>query len=221
MDPVLALTLQGLQLDRARLDRLAANLANAQTLGFKRELEAARLDVQPGTLRTTHRSLDLAIAGSGWFEVATPQGTAYTRQGDFRLDARGRLVTVQGHAVMGVSGEILLAQPHPVIDAEGRVYESSAAHGEPMGQLKLVHFDRLAPVERLGSGLVRIAGTPEPAPAGASMVRQGALENSNVDPAREMVQLLRTLRHAESLQKAASAYDDLLGTAIRRLGETN
>lgn len=221
MDPVLALSLQGLQLDRARLDRLAANLANAQTVGFKRELETARLDARPGTLRTTSRSLDLAIAGNGWFEVATPQGVAYTRQGDFRLDATGRLVTAQGHAVMGLGGEILLTQPQPVIDAQGRIYESSAPRAEPMAQLKVVQFDPQAPVQRLGGGLVRTAATPQPLAADAVAIRQGFLENSNVDPAREMVQLLRTLRHAESLQKAASGYDDLLGTAIRRLGETN
>jgi flagellar basal-body rod protein FlgG len=213
-----------MHLDMARLDRVGTNLVNVQTAGFKRELDAAaaagRMDLRPGALRATNRPLDLALAGNGWFEVATPQGTAYTRQGDFRLDAQGRLVTAQGHAVMGLGGEILLAPSTPVIDAQGRIFESAAAR-EPLAQLKVVVIDSKASVQRLGGGLVRVAAAPVVASADAAGVRQGFLETSNVDPAREMVDLTRTLRHFESLQKITSGYDDLIGSAIRRLGEAN
>lgn len=231
MHPVLSLALHGMQADMARLDRIAMNLANAQTAGFKRDIAAAtpfarhldatpvagvQMDPRPGTLRATGRSLDVALAGPGWFEVLAEGGPAYTRQGEFRLDARGRLVTGQGLPVMGTSGEIQLLQGTAVIDARGRVYDGPVAAGTPVAQLKLVLLDPLAPVQRLGAGLVR--GTAG-GPAQEAEVRQGHLEASNVNPMQEMVQLLQALRHFESMQKLALGYDEMLAAAIRRLGE--
>jgi flagellar basal-body rod protein FlgF len=245
MTPVLQLALQGLQADMARLDQIAANLANVQTPGFKREaahapsfaqqVDAASatalpgsvfVDATPGSLRFTGRSLDLALTGPGWFEVATDKGLAYTRHGEFRVDAQGRLVTPQGHAVMGTAGEIRLAHGEPVIDVQGRVFEGRADSSVPrksddaVAQLKVVQVAGNAPFERLGNGLVRLFAEPE-IPAGTAQpeIRQGHLENSNVDPTREMVQLVQAMRHAETLQKVALGYDDMLGGAIRRLGE--
>src|SRR4051812_41269914 len=147
----------------ARLDQIAANLANAQTPAFKRAVTAAtsfaqqvdagsaaavpgsvHIDARPGPLRSTGRSLDVAIAGPGWFELATDTGLAYTRQGDFRVDAQGRLVTPQGHAVMGTTGEIRLEHGEPVIDSQGRVFDArpgasvSRKPEDAVAQLKLV-----------------------------------------------------------------------------------
>src|SRR4051812_17860177 len=117
MDSILSAVVSGMQADMARMDRVAMNIANVQTPGYKRavvttvpfgqRVEAAgtaqpaiHTDSRPGTLKTTGQGLDFALAGPGWFEVRTPQGAAYTRNGSFRLDAAGRLVTQQGHAVM-------------------------------------------------------------------------------------------------------------------------
>jgi flagellar basal-body rod protein FlgG len=241
--PILHLTLQGLQADMARLDQIAVNLANAQTPAFKREVAASagfaqridpgtsplpggvHLDARPATLRFTGRALDVALAGPGWFEVSTDRGPAYTRQGEFRVDALGRLVTAQGHAVMGVGGEIRLTSGNPVIDAQGHVFDatpgSPTSHrpDDAVAQLKVVQVPASAPVERLGQGLIRLLVEPETAGALQAEVRQGHLENSNVDPAREMVQLVQAMRHAETLQKVGLGYDEMLGNAIRRLGE--
>ncbi len=248
MNEVLSLVLGSMHADLARLDRVAMNLANVQTPGYKRQLAlalpfAARVegaganavggpqpaplpathtDLRPGTLKATGQPLDLALAGPAWFEVATPHGVAYTRQGDFRLDARGRLVTRQGHAVMGVAGEIQLLQGAPVIDRAGRVFESAAAAGPgaaPVAQLKLVQFDPDASVEPLGEGLVTVRGEPVAATEGATPVQQGFLENSNVSQMQEMVRLMESVRHLEAMQKVATGYDEMLGTSIRRLGE--
>lgn len=253
MSEILSLVLGSMHADMARLDRVAMNLANVQTAGYKRELAATlpfaarlagadaqgdatadvrpaalalHLDQRPGTLKATGQKLDLALAGPGWFEVATEDGTAYTRQGNFRLDARGRLVTQQGHPVLGVAGEIQLLQAAPVIDAAGRVFEGSLsapppAGAAPVAQLRIVQFDPAAPIARRGEGLVDVRGEPVLAPEGAAEVRQGFLENSNVSQMQEMVQLLQSLRHLETMQKVATGYDEMLGTSIRRLGESN
>jgi flagellar basal-body rod protein FlgF len=243
MDPVLSVVLGSMHADMARIERVAMNIANAQTAGYKREVVtatpfAARVDdaagavavhtdQRAGTLKRTGESLDLALAGAGWFEVATPQGVAYTRQGHFRQDAQGRVVTQQGHPVLGVGGEIVLLTATPVIDAAGRVFEGAAAADgpgragvAPLAQLKVVQFDGTPAMQRLGDGLFVLQGEPVLAAEGAVQVRQGFLENSNVSHMHEMVRLLETVRHMESLQKVALSYDEMLATSIRKLGET-
>lgn len=254
MDHILAVSLATMQHDMQRLDRIAQNLANVTTPGYKREVVASRpfvevldqtalsaqgplagatsadsaasnvrglLDVRPGTLRMTGEPLDLALAGDGFFEVATAEGMAYTRQGNFSVDARGRLVTAQGHAVMGKNGEIFLATLRPVIDAAGNITEPlspSPAGGAPGAQVKVVRFDNPASMQRLGDGLLA-PGAGMLVASDDVQVRQGALENANVSTVQEMVQLMQTMRHFESMQKVATGYDEMLGSAIRKLGE--
>lgn len=238
MDPVLSAVLGSMQADMARLERVGMNLANVQTPGYKRELVSApafaarvaegagalsvHTDHRPGSFKATGQSLDLALNGPGWFEVATPQGVAYTRQGNFRLDAQGRLVTQEGHPVLGTGGPIVLLNGAPVIDSAGRVFEAVAAgvkkDATPVGQLRIVQFAADAPLRRLGQGLHLVRGEVLPA-ADGTQVQQGFLENSNVSPMHEMVRLMETMRHMETLQKVALGYDEMLGTSIRKLGE--
>jgi flagellar basal-body rod protein FlgF len=251
MNEVLSITLNSMRLDIAKLDGAALNLANAQTTGYKREvvlgtsfatqLAAARasedetaahpitahVDASAGALRATRQSLDLALSGPGWFEVQTEQGPAYTRQGNFRTDAQGRLVTSQGHLVAGLGGDIQLPHGMPTIDAEGRVFEGTLPGGapahdgaNPIAQLKIVRFEEGAVLRRVGNGLVAIAGEPIPVAAGEMEVRQGFLETSNVNSAHEMVQLMQAVRHFESLQKVALGYDEMIAAAIRKLGDS-
>ena len=164
MTDVLAISLQSMQQDMARLERISMNMANAATPGYKREVVSAmpsnastfsdamrntefsppvrqpeqagvanmlliQTDTRPGTLKSTGQSLDVALATPGFFEISTEAGLAYTRQGSWRLDARGRMVTAQGNPVMGVGGEIVLSRPNPVIDATGQVFESKPGGG--------------------------------------------------------------------------------------------
>jgi flagellar basal-body rod protein FlgF len=239
MDHVLAAVLASLHADMGRMERVALNMANVQTAGYKREvfetrpfsawvgsadsMSTVKTDQRPGTLRPTGQALDVALNGPGWFEVRTEQGVAYTRQGNFRLDAQGRVVTQQGHAVMGTGGEIhLLHGASPRIDEAGKVFDAQPSTGTtsaPLAQLKVVQFAPGAAMERLGDGLWHFAGDAALPAEGAVQVRQGMLENSNVSPMHEMVRLMEAMRHAESMQKVALGYDEMLATSIRRLGE--
>ena len=240
MNEILAVTLQGMRADMAKLDGVAMNLANALTPGYKRQVVSAfsalvegsavtvHADSRQGTMKGTGQALDLALSGPGWFEVMAERGPAYTRHGSFQSDARGRLVTPQGHALMGTAGEIQLPPGAVLIDAQGRMFEAEAGsgglartRGEPIAQLKLVRFDDGAPMERLGDGLVAFAGVASQPADARTEVRQGYLENSNVSSVQEMMQLLQTMRHFESLQKVALGYDEMLAGAIRKLGEAN
>ncbi|MWL90534.1 flagellar hook-basal body protein [Cupriavidus sp. SW-Y-13] len=252
MQQTLAVALTGLQTDADRLDRIALNLANASTPGYRREVgalprssampfsaqveaghasgvpgasmapgSAARFapitvsDTRAGTLRSTGASLQVALTGSEFFEIATDSGPAYTRNGDFRLDTRGRLVTASGNAVMGRGGEIVLTTSNPKIDQAGVIREGSNV----VGQLKLVTFAEPKSLRRLGDGLWAQGEGMTLSPDTTQSVRQGYLENSNVSALTEMSQLVETMRHFESLQRMTQAYDEMVGQAIRKLGE--
>lgn len=202
----------------------SALVASARTASEAAGTQAAQVhtDFRPGTLRATGQALDLALNGAGYFEVQTPEGLAYTRQGNFRVDGRGRLVTAQGYPVMGMGGEIFLPHASPSVDESGRVFDRSSpgvTDTNALAQIKIVRMDKPLQLERLGNGLY---GSKEQAPPlleGNQMVRQGYQENSNVSSMQEMVQLIQTMRHFESMQKVALGYDEMVGTAVRKLGE--
>ncbi|AVS74652.1 flagellar hook-basal body protein [Paracidovorax cattleyae] len=181
-----------------------------------------RTDSRPGSLRSTGQGLDVALAGPGFFEVSTPEGPAYTRQGDFRLDGQGRLVTAMGHPVMGRGGEIYPGSATPRIDAAGNLLApegSGAGAALPLAQLKIMQPEGSARMAHTGNGLMRAEGAVALVPEADVQVRQGYLENSNVSSMQEMVQLVQTMRHFESMQKVALGYDEMTGQAIRKLGE--
>ena len=236
MADVLSITAASMAMDMQRLATISHNLANATTPAFRRELSTTRpffewvdsvslqaplpqvrslIDQRPGTLRQTGAPLDVAIEGPGWFEVMSPDGPAYTRRGDFQLDARGVLVTHQGFAVMGQSGEITLGNGPVRIDGQGRVFDAD----RNAGQLRVVEFARPAALVDAGDGVFRAddaGATPVAQPA----VRQGHLENGNVQTVGEMVRLIETMRRFETSQKLIQGVDEVLGRAIRTLGET-
>ena len=227
MKEILAAVLASMHADIGRMDRIGMNIANASTAGYKREVAgtlpfaarveaadgtgeartaAAHLDLRAGTLKATGQSLDLAVAGNAWFEVATEHGPAYTRRGDFRLDARARLVTQQGLPVLGTSGEIQLPHGAPYVDANGQVFASAPSPGEhtpPLAQIKLLVFEVGTAMERGADGLMLTRADGAAPREGAVQVQQGYLENSNVSHMHEMVRLLGTMRHMETLQKVA------------------
>ncbi|VVE50352.1 flagellar biosynthesis protein FlgF [Pandoraea communis] len=243
MTDILAVALYAMQDDMARLNGVANNLANLSTPGYKRQVPvsagfsamvsgmsgdasqnvaqantgsvAQRIDPRPGTLKRTGAPLDLAIAGDGFFEIATQSGPAYTRKGNFHVDTRGRLVTEQGDPVMGKGGEVALTGSHPVIDSTGNVTED----GRVVAQLRVVRFERAQNMTSLGYGAYISGDSGTTVQDVDLQIRQGYLENANVTNMQEMVQLMQTMRHFESMQKVAQGYDDMLGNAIRKLSE--
>lgn len=239
MQEIFALTLGSMQNDMARLDQIAMNLTNAATPGYKRQVVAPRpfvqaleelqtlpppqvlTDLRAGTVKSTGQALDLALVGDGFFEVLTDSGPAYTRKGNFTVDARGRLVTAQGYPVMGKGGDIQLAGRTPVIDSAGHVSEAldGAAQATPVGQLKIVRFDNPQGLQRLGEGLVAAGDGMTVLADSQVQLRQGALENANVNSTREMVDLIQTMRHFETMHRVIQGYDEMIGSAVRKLAE--
>jgi len=216
--------------DLYRLNVISQNLANAGTTGYKKEMVVARpfldylqknlpvnmpalstvVDPRQGALTQTGQALDLAIEGRGFFELQGSEGPLYTRQGSFRLDGRGRLVTPSGAPLMGVGGEIVLNGTQPNIDRQGRVLEGERV----VAQLKVVDFGNARQLTPLGGGLYGATGRPELLTE-AFLERQGYLEASNVATLPEMVGLIALARRFEAASRVAQGYDGMLGAALR------
>ncbi|MBC3875069.1 flagellar hook-basal body protein [Undibacterium flavidum] len=254
MRGILAVTLQSMQNDMKRVDVVGANLANATTSGYKREMVIERpfvelmmqtastaqnastdeshplmaqvmTDTRAGMLKATGQKLDLALGGNGYFEIQTNDGIAYTRQGNLQLDARGRLVTAQGYPVLGKAGEIFLKTSNPIIDENGNIRDGSLDHqgtattDKVLAQIKVMTMKDSRALRKIGDGLIVANEQAEWTEASSPMIKQGHLENSNVSSMEEMVQLMQAMRHFESMQKVTQGYDEMLGTAIRKLGD--
>lgn len=246
MSEVLAIAVNSLQDDMRRVEHVAMNLANSLTPGYKRQIAVAQpfaglvdsgsaaamasgrpasalqtfVDVRAGALKKTGESLDLAIGGDGFFEIQTPDGPAYTRQGNFHTDERGRIVTAQGQPVMGAGGEITVSGAMPRIAQDGAVYDTTpGASQAQIGRIRVVRFDDTKGMASLGNGLLSAGSGMSELQASQAQVQQGYLENSNVSSQHEMVQLMQATRHFESVEKAILGYDELVDTAIRKLGE--
>jgi flagellar basal-body rod protein FlgF len=218
---------ESLRIMTLRLDTLAANMANASTAAYKKDALAAELaapggealiktssytDLSQGELVKTGNPLDLALEGEGFFAVGEGDGAGFTRDGRFRVDASGRLITASGLAVQGRGGPIIL---DPSMDAEVAADGSVNQGGRAVDRLKVAGFKDSALLSKGGDGLFR-GGEPVD---GAAAVRQGFVESSNVKLVEEMASLMRLMRGFESVQKAMTAQDNATGRMISSLGK--
>ena len=176
-----------------------------------------------GALGATGGDLDIAIEGQGYFEVTLPSGqTAYTRDGAFKRSADGQVVNAEGFAV---SPDITIpADARSIsINADGEVYAyfAEGAEGQLLGQISLAGFTNPKGLEAHGSNLFLETEASGPAllatPGvdGLGTVRQGYLEDSTVDPVREMTELIEAQRGYELNAKVISAVDQMLAATTQ------
>lgn len=218
-DPIAALARQ-LDVDLLRLQATAQNVANANAPGYRAArvfmaegVPTLRADLRTaGALDATGGALDLALVGSGWLVIATPDGERYTRAGDLKRLADGTLATQDGHAVLGSEGPIRLTNAPVVIDGQGLVTQD----GEVRGRLRLADLPDPAKARLVGASAFAYDG--EVGVTGGVRVVQGALERANVDVTDEMVRMMEATRHAESVQRAIGAYEQAMATALNELG---
>lgn len=221
----------------------ANNLANASTTAFKADFEAFRampmfgegaptrvfsmaerpgVNFAPGTLEQTGNNLDVAINGDGFFAVQTPDGKeAYTRAGDFKLDAAGQLQTASGLAVLGNGGPIVMPASETVV-----IGHDGTISTRPLGQEAnaLTQVDRLKLVKPALKDLYKGEDglfhprNEQPLPADAGVqVLHGQLERSNVNPVSEMISMIENARHYELAVKAMNAAQTLDADGARLL----
>jgi len=179
-------------------------------------VSAVRSDMRPGILIETGRKLDLAIEGGGFFRVRLPDGReAYTRDGTFRLDSAGNVVTSRGYQVifptLPQDGQSLLVAP------TGEVTVITAAGETAAGRLELAYVNNPQGLLQLGDNLLLTteasgAATVSPVRDGAQ-IRQGFLENANVDLAGEMVRLIAGQRAFALSARALRTADEMWASA--------
>ncbi len=193
-------------------------------LGLGARVTAIRNLHQQGSLSSTANKLDIAVNGHGWFQIAGADGeTLYTRAGAFNKNADGQLVTPDGYAVEpsitipGNTIEVLINQTGQVFarGGDGLLQE--------LGQITLATFANPTGLDPLGGNLYRQtaasgdAVTGVPGDPGFGSIHQGYLENSNVDPVREITHLIAAQRAYEMNSKVIQAADQMLATVSQGL----
>ncbi|MBE84881.1 flagellar hook-basal body protein [bacterium] len=236
----------------SRQDVIANNIANSEVTGFKRDglflremgearrkgsgahpawredrIAGAFIDFDQGHLRQTNDPRHVAIHGPGFFQVRTPQGDVYTRNGEFSVTNEGKLVTNLGHAVLDDRGsEIIVEGDDFVVNEDGEIHED----GVLKATLAIHDFEKDADgLYQDPDGVTRLERKPNgfyfPKPGVNRVpktadikISQGFLEESNVNPITEMVDMLEVFRAFEADQRAIRIQSETLGRAVNDVG---
>ncbi len=221
-----------------RLETIAANVANANTPGYRvdgvtfaTELAKAGdssvsfvgegdgyISRRSGPLIPTSNPLDMAIQGEGWFAVESGGRTIYTRDGRMTMNENGGLVSMTGAAILDASGSPIELDPSagtPSIAADGMVSQN----GRQVGAVGLFSIDPAAKLTRAGnSGFVTNKPAEPILDFRANSVVQGAVEGANVDPVREMTRLIEVTRTFDGVTNGVAQTENSLQDAIKTLG---
>jgi flagellar basal-body rod protein FlgG len=174
-----------------------------------------------GDLKETGSLTHMAIIGSGFFQVSLPDGSiGYTRDGSFGVDHNGQLVTGSGYQLEPIIGVPLEADPNSLqVTPQGLVTVRINGVVEVLGEIELAHFGNPEGLAAIGSNVYQAtvnSGVPLIGLPGANnngLLKQGALEGSNVSVMNEMVEMINAQRAFESVSKVISTSDEMLGIA--------
>lgn len=227
------IALSGAVLKYAQMDILSHNIANADTVGYKRDevsfkeylmpqeilnnepdgramsyFSSFRIDMSSGVHIKTGKTLDVALEGNGLIVL---EGNRYTRRGDFKKDKEGYLTTQNGIKVMGQKGPIKLPEGMVQISESGDV----SVDGNKIDSLKIVDFKQIEDITKAGGDIFILKGRPVNSKA---IVKQGFLEKSNVGVVKEMIGMIEMIREFEMFQKAIHFFDEAQGKVTNEIG---
>jgi flagellar basal-body rod protein FlgG len=207
-----------------RLDIITNHMANSSTTGFKTQVMAfdevlrpyMTMDTSQGDLVLTDSPLDVAITGEGFFKVQTDQGVRYSRNGNFSLTPQGTLINSDGKEVLSTDGTPITIEGDEVtIGVDGSI----EVDGRAVATLDVVTFPYNDRLRKEGGSLISYAGPMiDEQSATDFQVKQGHLEQSNVEVVREMTDMVTTNRHYESFQKLIQTIDELNEKAVSQVG---
>ena len=210
-----------------RQEVVANNLANANTDGFKAERIFARLvaeshpapdtatDLRRGTFKETGNALDIATDSDGFFVVSTPQGERLSRGGSFILSPDGVLTDSAGNQLLGEKGPIRVGPGTVTIDRDGLV----AVNGDAMDRLRMETIPAGTDVQHDAGTLFVPASAREPLALGSRAVKQGFVEESNVNTVSTMVDMISVQRAYANAAKALTTLDASRATISNELGK--
>ncbi len=224
------------------LTGVSNNLANIETPGYKKKevttstfgsMVINRVDLQKtpigtmslitaadktnvihseGSLKSTERPLDFAIQGEGFFAVQGNNGTVYTRNGSFNVDAEGYLVLDNVGRVMGQNGPIQIGSDQFTADSQGNL----TVGGNVVDKISVYNFDDYNNLRISGDGM--FTGT------NATLVQNPdimwkTIEGSNVNAAEEMTDALSAQRNLQNCSQAIKMYDQVLSDAVTNIAK--
>jgi flagellar basal-body rod protein FlgF len=234
MDPGYYVAAGSLNARSVQLEVLANNLANVQTVGYKKEqtffstfnkaaaslrklpltkdvndgtvLAQRGVDMSQGATQSTGRAFDLAIEGNGFFVIQTPQGNRLTRDGRLKLGKDGQLQALDGSPVLGKNGQFITLDPslpRMLVAADGTISQGTDQQNQKVvGQLGLKNYANPSSMTRVGN--LRFDPGTQAEVAATGTLAQGYLEQSGVDVAACMVEMIRINRLFEMSLKVAS-----------------
>ena len=217
----------GLRQER-KLESVSNNLANAETIGFKKDTISFDLkfkaqvnkDFSQGSFQTTGNALDVALSGEGFFKIETPEGIRYTRNGNFSLDINGVLVDQNGNPVLGQGGAITIAGEDMEQTLSINQIGEIIIDGEVVDTLDIVTFEDKRKLEREAENLLSYKGpTTDEIQVEQTIVQHRALENSNIQVVDEMVRMIDYHRMFETFTKSVMTFDEVDNKAINYVGK--
>ena len=172
-------------------------------------------DFSQGALKNTGNPLDVAIEGHGFFEVQTPSGVKLTRNGAFKIDAQGELVTSDGYPVLRAGNGnaadriIHVTNGNLTIGYSGDIFEGD----NPLGKLAVVNVSNTDALQKIGSTLYTLKANYNvtPHPANNFRLHQGYLEMSNVNIVDEMTKMIEATRTFQATRNAIHTFDQMDG----------
>lgn len=238
INEILNITRSGMLTRLQDLDLISNNLANINTNGFKSsrsnfqemlinlqyggtQLRATQRFMDQGSLQMTGNPLDLAISGQGFFAVQLPDGrTAYTRDGQFTLDANNRIVNMSGLPLVW-NGQVPPDASGITVNQDGTVMAMQGGTWTQIGIIPLYSVANPNGLINYGGNLLletEASGATQSGTAGEQglgKIKNGALEQSNVNMADEMTQLISIQRSFEMSLRTFQQTDQMLALAIR------
>jgi len=236
------IALSGATLKQAQMDIISQNLANVNTIGYKRDkisfqeylvsqmngrtenpdgrtmsyFGTVTTDQAPGNVVHTGNDFDIAIEGEGFLCLENGE---YTRRGDLHLDSDGYIVNQRGIRVLGTGGPIQITDEGKVsINSEGEVSVKTAeTELAVVDTIKVVIFSDASKLSKSGEDAFK-AGEEE-GQATTAAVKQGYIEKSNVDAVKEMVQMITALREFETYQKAIHSFDESIARVLDEMAK--
>jgi len=185
------------------------------TYGAK--IDEVYTDFTQGSVISTGLETDMALQGNGFFTVETPNGLAYTRDGNFSINQYGTLVTKEGYPVMGQEGTIELGEDYftsgdkLVVQSTGELYVGA----DYIDTIDIANFEETRALTKMDDNLFTSTGARSEFTGG---VVQSFLETANVNPVSAMVDMITVARAYETNQKMIQTQDSILGKAVNELG---
>lgn len=220
---------RGLNSRMKNLEIVANNLANLNTTGFKRVVPFSEIinqygkveikkatDYQQGNLTKTSNPLDFAISGKGFFVIQTANGPELTRDGKFKISVDGHIVTKQGNKVLGKNGPISVN--NLLLDKNKRLTISSNGdirYGDILIDTLLIANMNSPEQSVRTAGVNFTTGNDgfQIASRGSYSIKQGYQEESNINPIKEMEEMIRLNTEYDSAHKIINYLDQSLGQA--------